>query len=68
MRFMVVLDEGLWAVHEVGTGQPMASFERRTEAVVNARYLAERTGAELLVMNADGTLASRESCTLRESA
>ncbi len=68
MRFMVVFDAGLWTVHEVGSGQPIASFGTRDEAVGNARYLVELTGAELLVMNADGTLASREACELRASA
>jgi len=68
MRFLVVFEGGLWTVNEVGTGQPMASFATRDEAVGNARYLAEITAAELLVMNADGTLSSRESCALRETA
>jgi hypothetical protein len=68
MRFMVVFEQGLWYVHEVGTGQPMAAFLTRDEAVTNARYLAGRTSAELLVMNADGTLSSRETCELRSSA
>ena len=67
-RFMVVFEQGLWYVHEVGTGQHMAAFATRDEAVTNARYLAERTSAELLVMKADGTLSSRESCQLRSSA
>ena len=61
MRFMVAYEEGLWFVHEVGTGQPMAAFETQDEAVRTARHLAGITGAELLVMNADGTLASRET-------
>ncbi len=65
---MVVFDAGLWTVHEVGSGQPIVSFGVRDEAVGNARYLAELTGAELLVMNADGTVASREACALRASA
>jgi hypothetical protein len=60
MRFMVVYEKGLWFVHEVGSGQPMAAFEDRDEAVRTARHLAGITEAELLVMNADGTLASRE--------
>ncbi len=68
LRFLVVFEEGLWSVHEVGTGQPMASFGTRDEAVENARYLAEMTAAELLVMNADGSLSSRESCALHASA
>ena len=65
---MVVFEGGLWFVHEVGTGNPMAGFATREEAVGTARYLAEKTSAELLVMNADGSLSSRESCELRSSA
>jgi len=61
MRFMVAYEEGLWFVHEVGSGQPMGAFEAQDEAVRTARHLAGITAAELLVMNADGTLASRES-------
>ena len=61
MRFMVAYEEGLWFVHEVGSGQPMAAFEAQEEAVRTARHLAGITSAELLVMNADGTLASRET-------
>lgn len=61
MRFMVAYEEGLWFVHEVGSGQPMGAFEAQDEAVRTARHLAGITSAELLVMNADGTLASRES-------
>ena len=61
MRFMVVYEEGLWYVHEVGSGQPMGAFEGQQNAVRTARHLVELTNAELLVMNADGTLASREN-------
>jgi hypothetical protein len=68
MRFMVVYEEGLWYVHEVGSGQPMAAFEKQGEAVGTARHLASITEAELLVMNADGTLASRERGKLRATA
>ncbi len=68
MRFMVVYEGGLWFVHEVGSGQPMAAFEVQGEAVRTARHLAWITEAELLVMNADGTLASRESGALRATA
>jgi hypothetical protein len=68
MRFMVVFEDGRWFVHEVGSGQPMAMFEARDEAVRTARHLAWITEAELLVMNADGTLASRESGALRATA
>lgn len=68
LRFMVVFEEGLWFVHEVGSGQPMAAFESQGEAVSTARHLVEITAAELLVMNADGTLASRESAALRATA
>jgi hypothetical protein len=68
LRFMVVYEEGLWFVHEVGSGQPMATCEAQDEAVRTARHLVQLTGAELLVMNADGTLASRESGALRASA
>jgi hypothetical protein len=68
MRFMVVFEEGLWFVHEVGSGQPMAAFETQDDAVRTARHLVEITAAELLVMNADGTLASRESGALRATA
>ncbi len=68
MRFMVVFEGSAWYVHEVGTGQPMDSFATREEAVRTARHLADITEAELLVMNADGTLGSRESHALRETA
>ncbi len=68
MRFMVVHEEGLWLVHEVGTGQPMASFETRDEAMRTARHLAGLTRAEILVMNADGTLRSRENAVLLGTA
>ena len=68
MRFMVVYEEGLWFVHEVGSGQPMATFDLLDEAVRTARHLASITDAELLVMNADGTLASREGGALRATA
>ena len=68
MRFMVVYEESVWFVHEVGSGQPMAAFEEHGEAVRTARHLAWITEAELLVMNADGTLASRESGALRATA
>jgi hypothetical protein len=68
LRFLVVFDTGLWSVCEVGSGQSLASFATCDEAVRNARYLAERTAAELLVMNPDGTVASRETCALRETA
>lgn len=68
MRFMVVHEDGLWIVHEVGTGQPMASFDTQDEAVRTGRHLADITQAELLVMNADGTLRSRESGALLETA
>ncbi len=68
MRFMVVFEEGRWYVHEVGSGQPMAAFEAQDEALRTARHLAWITEAELLVMNADGTLASRESGALRATA
>jgi hypothetical protein len=68
LRFMVVHEEGVWFVHEVGSGQPMASFEEQGEAVRMARHLAWITEAELLIMNADGTLASRESGALRATA
>jgi hypothetical protein len=60
LRFMVAYEDGLWFVHEVGSGQPMAAFEDQDAAVRTARHLAGLTAAELLVMNADGTLASRE--------
>ncbi len=68
LRFLVVPENGEWFVYEVGTGQPMASFASRERAAETARHLAEMTGAELLLMNADGKLASRESCALRASA
>lgn len=68
MRFMVVHEGGLWMVHEVGSGQPMATFETQDEAVRTARHLADLTSAELLVMNADGSLRSRESAVLLETA
>lgn len=68
MRFMVVFEEGLWFVHEVGSGQPMGAFESQDDAVRTARHLVGITAAELLVMNADGTLASRESGVLRATA
>ena len=68
MRFMVVHEAGLWLVHEVGTGQPMASFETQGEAVRTARHLAGLTRAELLVMNTDGTLRTREDAALLETA
>ena len=68
MRFLVVSENGEWFVYEVGTGQPMASFPTRETAAGTARHLAEMTGAELLLMNADGSLASRESCELRATA
>ena len=68
MRFLVVPENGEWVVYEVGTGQPMASFATRESAAETARHLAEKTGAELLLMNADGTLARRESCELRATA
>ena len=61
LRFMVAYEEGLWFVHEVGSGQPMAAFEAQEEAVRTARHLAGITSAELLVMDADGKLASRET-------
>jgi hypothetical protein len=68
LRFLVVYEEGLWFVHEVGSGQPVATFDAQGEAVQSARHLASITDAELLVMNADGTLASRESGELRATA
>jgi hypothetical protein len=68
MRFMVVYEAGLWFVHEVGSGQPMATFDELDEAVRTARHLASITESELLVMNVDGTLASRESGALRATA
>ena len=68
MRFMVVCERGLWYVHEVGSGQPVATFDVQGEAVQSARHLAWITDAELLIMNADGTLASRESGALRATA
>jgi hypothetical protein len=68
MRFMVVFESSGWIVHEVGSRQPMASFPTREEAVRTARHLADLTQAEVLLMNADGTLESRESHELRESA
>jgi hypothetical protein len=68
MRFMVVYEEGLWYVHEVGSGQPMGAFEVQQNAVRTARHLVEITGAELLVMNADGTLASRENGAAQKTA
>ena len=61
MRFMVAYEEGLWFVHEVGSGQPMAAFEAQEEAVRTARHLAGIIWTDLFVMNADGTLASRET-------
>ncbi len=68
MRFLVVPEKGEWFVYEVGTGQPMVSFPSRERAADTARHLAEMTGAELLLMNADGRLASREVCELRATA
>jgi len=68
LRFMVVYEAGLWYVHEVGSGQPVDSFEVLDEALQSARHLAWITEAELLVMNADGTLASRERGALRATA
>jgi hypothetical protein len=68
MRFMVVYEGGLWYVHEVGIGQPMGAFESQQNAVRTARHLVEITGAELLVMNADGTLAFREDGAARKTA
>jgi hypothetical protein len=68
MRFMVVYEEGHWFVHEVGSGQPMATFEEHDEALRTARHLAWITESELLVMNADGTLAARENGALRATA
>jgi hypothetical protein len=68
MRFMVVYEECLWYVHEVGSGQPMGAFEGQQNAVRTARHLVEITGAELLVMNADGTLASRENGAAQKTA
>ena len=47
---------------------PVATFDAQGEAVQSARHLASITDAELLVMNADGTLASRESGELRATA
>jgi hypothetical protein len=58
---MVAFEDGVWFVHEVGSGQPMAGFETRDEAVLTARHLAGLTRAELLVMNENGTLDSREA-------
>jgi hypothetical protein len=68
LRFMVVYEEGLWYVHEVGSGQPMGAFEGQQNAVRTARHLVDITGAELLVMNADGTLASRENGAAQKTA
>jgi hypothetical protein len=68
LRFMVVYEEGLWYVHEVGSGQPMGAFEGQQNAVRTARHLVDITGAELLVMNADGTLASREDGAAEKTA
>lgn len=68
LRFMVVYEEGLWYVHEVGSGQPMGAFEGQQNAVRTARHLVDITGAELLVMNADGTLASRENGAAEKTA
>ncbi|MBK9062088.1 MAG: hypothetical protein IPL89_02690 [Acidobacteria bacterium] len=68
MRFMVVYEEGLWYVYEVGSGQPMGAFEGQQNAILTARHLVEITDAELLVMNADGTLASREFGAARKTA
>jgi hypothetical protein len=68
LRFMVVYEEGLWYVHEVGSGQPVATFDVLGEALQSARHLASITESELLVMNTDGTLASRESGALRATA
>lgn len=65
---MVVYEEGLWYVHEVGSGQPMGAFDGQQNAVRTARHLVEITGAELLVMNADGTLASREDGATEKTA
>lgn len=65
---MVVFEGSAWYVYEVGTGQPMASFATQDEALSTARHLADITEAELLVMNADGTLGSRESHALHATA
>lgn len=68
MRFMVVFESSSWFLHEVGTGQPVDSYASREEAVRTARHLAELTRAEILVMNPDGTLSSREDHGLRRTA
>lgn len=46
----------------------MGAFDGQQNAVRTARHLVEITGAELLVMNADGTLASREDGATEKTA
>lgn len=59
-RFLVVSHQEAWFVYEVGARQPLATFETRDLAIRSARFLAGSCQGELLIMNPDGSLDSRE--------
>jgi hypothetical protein len=59
-RFLVVSHRDSWLVYEVEARQPLAAFDSRDDAIRSARFLAESSDGELLIMNPDGSLASRE--------
>ncbi len=63
-RFLVVAQvvelRRYWFVYEVGTRNALSAFEVLEDAIRSARFLADSSAGELLIMNPDGSLAARE--------
>lgn len=52
---------GRWAVQTDGTQRADSLHDRKSDAVSRARELAENKKTELVIKNADGKIASKDS-------
>jgi len=52
---------GRWAVQTDGTQRADSLHDRKADAVSRARELAENKKTELVIKNADGRIASKDS-------
>ena len=52
---------GRWAVQTDGTSRADSLHDKKTDAVTRARELAENNKTELVIKNADGKIAQKDS-------
>jgi hypothetical protein len=53
--------DGRWAVQKDGTQRASKLYDRKTDAVTQARAQAQREGAELVVKDERGRIQSKDS-------